>query len=240
MSAPWSTTHCLLFCTYYIPEPLPWVSKKTLLLQLRTSAIMSTRLCLTMSWRRCDHWPSQAMYHISSLQVYALYKQATIGDVNTSRPGMLDFKVANLIPSKDSHSSKHEIMNTCTRLWKSPWLDKPVCLLDDFPPRHKSRAKLSGMLGMGRRAWTRLTKCFSRKNRWQIIMCPRSPTNGQYLDGGKGEVYCTCGPTEGEARREGVIDFPADSWASFHQIFVSGATLTTRLTHCAQWRAFDI
>lgn len=71
-------------------------------------------------------------------------------------------------------------------------------------------------------------------------MCPRSPTNGQYLDGGKGEVYCTCGPTEGEARREGVIDFPADSWASFHQIFVSGATLTTRLTHCAQWRAFDI
>ena len=120
MSAPWSTTHCLLFCTYYIPEPLPWVSKRTLLLRLRTSAIMSTRLCLTMSWRRCDHWPSQAMYHISSLQVYALYKQATIGDVNTSRPGMLDFKVANLIPSKDSHSSKHEIMNTCTRLWKSP------------------------------------------------------------------------------------------------------------------------
>jgi len=25
-------------------------------------------------------------------EVYALYKQATIGDVNTSRPGMLDFK----------------------------------------------------------------------------------------------------------------------------------------------------
>ena len=109
---------CLLFCTYFIPEPLLWVSKRTLLLRLRTSAIMSTRLCLTMSWRRCDHWPSQAMYHISSLQVYALYKQATIGDVNTSRPGMLDFKVANLIPSKDSHSSKHEIMNTCTILWK--------------------------------------------------------------------------------------------------------------------------
>ena len=123
MSAPLTTTThlghtCLLFCTYIIPEPLPWVSKRTLLLQLRTSATMSTRLCLTMSWRRCDHWPSQALYHFSSLQVYALYKQATIGDVNTSRPGMLDFKVANPIPSRESHSSKHEIMNTCTILWK--------------------------------------------------------------------------------------------------------------------------
>ncbi|XP_072273960.1 acyl-CoA-binding protein [Pyxicephalus adspersus] len=26
------------------------------------------------------------------LQLYALYKQATVGDVNTARPGMLDFK----------------------------------------------------------------------------------------------------------------------------------------------------
>jgi diazepam-binding inhibitor (GABA receptor modulating acyl-CoA-binding protein) len=26
------------------------------------------------------------------LELYALYKQATIGDCNTSRPGMLDFK----------------------------------------------------------------------------------------------------------------------------------------------------
>ncbi|CAI9573207.1 unnamed protein product [Staurois parvus] len=26
------------------------------------------------------------------LKVYALYKQATVGDVNTPRPGMLDFK----------------------------------------------------------------------------------------------------------------------------------------------------
>ena len=41
-------------------------------------------------------------------------------------------------------------------------------------------------------------------------MCSRSSTNGQCLDGGKGEVYCTCGPTEGEARREGVIDCHAD------------------------------
>nr|CAD7577966.1 unnamed protein product [Timema californicum] len=26
------------------------------------------------------------------LEVYALYKQATVGDVNTARPGLLDFK----------------------------------------------------------------------------------------------------------------------------------------------------
>ena len=28
------------------------------------------------------------------LEVYALYKQASIGDCNTSRPGMMDFKVS--------------------------------------------------------------------------------------------------------------------------------------------------
>ena len=27
-------------------------------------------------------------------EIYGLYKQATVGDINTSRPGMLDFKVA--------------------------------------------------------------------------------------------------------------------------------------------------
>lgn len=26
------------------------------------------------------------------LELYALYKQATVGDINTERPGMLDFK----------------------------------------------------------------------------------------------------------------------------------------------------
>ncbi|XP_066997695.1 acyl-CoA-binding protein [Anabrus simplex] len=26
------------------------------------------------------------------LEIYALYKQGTVGDVNTARPGMLDFK----------------------------------------------------------------------------------------------------------------------------------------------------
>ena len=29
--------------------------------------------------------------------MYALYKQGTTGDVNTSRPGMLDFKVSLLV-----------------------------------------------------------------------------------------------------------------------------------------------
>ena len=31
------------------------------------------------------------------LEVYALYKQATVGDVNTSRPGMLDLKVGPVL-----------------------------------------------------------------------------------------------------------------------------------------------
>ncbi len=26
-------------------------------------------------------------------EIYSLYKQATVGDINTERPGMLDFKV---------------------------------------------------------------------------------------------------------------------------------------------------
>ncbi|KAM4698304.1 acyl-CoA-binding protein [Rhinophrynus dorsalis] len=26
------------------------------------------------------------------LEIYALYKQGTVGDINTTRPGMLDFK----------------------------------------------------------------------------------------------------------------------------------------------------
>ena len=29
-------------------------------------------------------------------EIYSLYKQATVGDVNTDRPGMLDFKVRDL------------------------------------------------------------------------------------------------------------------------------------------------
>lgn len=29
-------------------------------------------------------------------EIYALYKQATVGDINVPRPGMLDFKVNKL------------------------------------------------------------------------------------------------------------------------------------------------
>ncbi len=31
-------------------------------------------------------------------EIYALYKQATVGDVNIDRPGMLDFKVRRALP----------------------------------------------------------------------------------------------------------------------------------------------
>ena len=34
------------------------------------------------------------------LEVYALFKQASIGDCNTSRPGMMDFKVRQSYHSK--------------------------------------------------------------------------------------------------------------------------------------------
>ena len=34
----------------------------------------------------------QALPDEKKLDIYGLFKQATVGDVNTSRPGMLDFK----------------------------------------------------------------------------------------------------------------------------------------------------
>ena len=34
----------------------------------------------------------QALPDDKKLAIYGLFKQATVGDVNTSRPGMLDFK----------------------------------------------------------------------------------------------------------------------------------------------------
>ena len=30
-------------------------------------------------------------------EIYALYKQATVGDVNVDRPGMMDFKVTTVM-----------------------------------------------------------------------------------------------------------------------------------------------
>ena len=108
-----------------------------------------------------------------------------------------------------------------------------------FPSSPQIQGKAKWDAWNGKKGMDQVNQVLFESKSMIIIICPRS-TYDQCLDGGKGEVYCTCGPTEGEARREGVIDCHADSWASFHQIFVSGATLTTRLTHCAQWRAFDI
>ena len=34
----------------------------------------------------------EALPNEKKLEVYALFKQATVGDVNTERPGMMDFK----------------------------------------------------------------------------------------------------------------------------------------------------
>ena len=36
---------------------------------------------------------NKTMSNEELLEVYALYKQASVGDCNTSRPGMMDFKV---------------------------------------------------------------------------------------------------------------------------------------------------
>ena len=35
-------------------------------------------------------------------EVYALYKQASVGDINTTRPGMLDLKVQGCKPQTES------------------------------------------------------------------------------------------------------------------------------------------
>ena len=48
------------------------------------------------------------------LKLYGLYKQATIGDCNTEKPGMLDFKgkakweAWNKVKGKDKEVAKHE------------------------------------------------------------------------------------------------------------------------------------
>ena len=34
----------------------------------------------------------EALSNEKKLEIYALFKQATVGDVNTQRPGMMDFK----------------------------------------------------------------------------------------------------------------------------------------------------
>ena len=48
------------------------------------------------------------------LKLYGLYKQATIGDCNTEKPGLLDFKgkakwdAWNAVKGKDKEIAKHE------------------------------------------------------------------------------------------------------------------------------------
>ncbi|WFD43701.1 acyl-CoA-binding protein (ACBP)/diazepam binding inhibitor (DBI)/endozepine (EP) [Malassezia psittaci] len=54
----------------------------------------------------------------TQLKVYALYKQATTGDVNTSRPGMLDmtgrykWDAWNKLKGKSSEDAKKEYVQT--------------------------------------------------------------------------------------------------------------------------------
>lgn len=56
------------------------------------------------------------------LELYALYKQATVGDVNTDRPGMLDFKgkakwdAWNHKKGTDSDKSKQDYVNKVQEL----------------------------------------------------------------------------------------------------------------------------
>ncbi|XP_028819927.1 acyl-CoA-binding protein [Denticeps clupeoides] len=52
------------------------------------------------------------------LEVYALYKQATVGDVNTARPGMLDFTGKAKWDAWDGKkgTSKEDAMSTYIKL----------------------------------------------------------------------------------------------------------------------------
>jgi diazepam-binding inhibitor (GABA receptor modulator, acyl-CoA-binding protein) len=56
------------------------------------------------------------------LQVYALYKQATLGDIDGTRPGMLDFKARakfdawEALRGKDAESAMQEYVSLVTRL----------------------------------------------------------------------------------------------------------------------------
>ncbi|XP_031635174.1 acyl-CoA-binding domain-containing protein 7-like [Contarinia nasturtii] len=56
------------------------------------------------------------------LELYALYKQATVGDVNTTRPGLLDFKgkakwdAWNHKKGTDSEKAKQDYVNKAQEL----------------------------------------------------------------------------------------------------------------------------
>merc|ERR1719474_730021 len=69
------------------------------------------------------------------LEVYALYKQATVGDVNTSRPGMLDLK----------GKAKWDAWNGKKGTSQDDAKQKYVDLANQL------KEKQNGTLGMGRR-----------------------------------------------------------------------------------------
>lgn len=56
------------------------------------------------------------------LELYALYKQATVGDINTERPGLLDFKgkakwdAWNHKKGTDSEKAKQDYVNKVQEL----------------------------------------------------------------------------------------------------------------------------
>lgn len=56
------------------------------------------------------------------LEIYALYKQATVGDINTERPGLLDFKgkakwdAWNHKKGTDSEKAKQDYVNNVQEL----------------------------------------------------------------------------------------------------------------------------
>lgn len=56
------------------------------------------------------------------LELYALYKQAVVGDINTDRPGMLDFKgkakwdAWNHKKGTDSEKAKQDYVNKVSEL----------------------------------------------------------------------------------------------------------------------------
>ncbi|KAI3623852.1 ACB1 [Malassezia furfur] len=62
------------------------------------------------------------------LKVYSLYKQATVGDVNTSRPGMLDISgrykwdAWNKLKGKSSEDAKKEYVQTFFEMFE-PYKD---------------------------------------------------------------------------------------------------------------------
>ncbi|XP_058248193.1 acyl-CoA-binding protein isoform X2 [Hemibagrus wyckioides] len=56
------------------------------------------------------------------LEIYSLYKQATVGDVNTARPGMLDFTGK---AKWDAWDAKKESL-ACSEVFESPNLLDPL------------------------------------------------------------------------------------------------------------------